>query len=252
MCAFNFRRLSNWRKMFNGENFPIYGSMFDSVVQGPRSSATGADHFSNMALKQGAILTETMSVHVCVCTVHMYIAEIKQFCLSVCLPARVSVCLSACVSACVSVCLSVCLPACSCVCLSACSCACLSICLPACLLVCLSACLSACVSVCLWHWTNSSFFFQQAVKKRLHDLLVVMQQVVITHSKLTALFGLHGKNGWLLQRIFSNRVLLWLIISCVLHSKHFTNFISGSDRVVADKTSILPTWSGIELWWSLC
>ena len=151
MCAFNFRRLSNWRKMFNGENFPIYGSMFDTVVQGPRSSATGADHFSNMALKQGAILTETMSVHVCVCTVHMYIAEIKQFCLSVCLPARVSVCLSACVSACVSVCLSVCLPACSCVCLSACSCACLSICLPACLLVCLSACLSACVSVCLWH-----------------------------------------------------------------------------------------------------
>ena len=24
--AFNFRRLSNWRKTFNGENFPIYGS----------------------------------------------------------------------------------------------------------------------------------------------------------------------------------------------------------------------------------
>ena len=143
--------------MFNGENFPIYGSMFDTVVQGSRSSATGADHFSNMALKQGAILTETMSVHVRVCTVHMYIAEIKQFCLSVCLPARVSVCLFACVSVCLSacVCLSVCLPACSCVCLSACSCVYLSACLPArvsvCLLVCLSVCLSACVSVCLWH-----------------------------------------------------------------------------------------------------
>ena len=141
--------------MFNGENFPIYGSMFDTVVQGPRSSATGADHFSNMALKQGAILTETMSVHVRVCTVHMYIAEIKQFCLSVCLPARVSVCLSACVSACVSVCLSACvsvyLSACLPARVSVCLPARVSICLPACLLVCLSVCLSACVSVCLWH-----------------------------------------------------------------------------------------------------
>ena len=141
--------------MFNGENFPIYGSMFDTVVQGSRSSATGADHFSNMALKQGAILTETMSVHVRVCTVHMYIAEIKQFCLSVCLPARVSVCLSACVSACVSVCLSACvsvyLSACLPARVSVCLPARVSICLPACLLVCLSVCLSACVSVCLWH-----------------------------------------------------------------------------------------------------
>ena len=119
-----------------------------------------------MALKQGTILTETICVHVrvCVCTVHMHTAEVKQFCLSICLP-----CLCVCLSVCVSVCQSVCLPACLCVCLP----------------------------VALNQFVF--FFFQQAVKKRLHDLLVVMQQVLITHSKLTALFGLHCKNGRLLQ-----------------------------------------------------
>ena len=28
--AFNFRRLRNWRKFYNGENFPIYGDIIDS------------------------------------------------------------------------------------------------------------------------------------------------------------------------------------------------------------------------------
>ena len=29
--AFNFRHLGNWRKFFNGENFPIYGNYHFSI-----------------------------------------------------------------------------------------------------------------------------------------------------------------------------------------------------------------------------